>query len=148
MFRMHTAHLANVSKSVTKNATFPRTPGLPCLITRQLHVCYISQLMRNSFSVSQQPPIWEPPSHYSMSGPLQYVVTSGHCPLYKMCVDTIGNIFAEFLRRGTSRHHAGVRRRQDTRHHGRHHQHSRQAAAGAGPHTRGGAGPQAGGRAP
>ena len=34
--RMHTAHLANVSKSVTKNATFPRTGGLPCLIT---HSC-------------------------------------------------------------------------------------------------------------
>ena len=27
----------------------------------------ISQLLRDSFSVSQQPPIWEPPSHYSMS---------------------------------------------------------------------------------
>ena len=26
---MHTAHLANVSKSVTKNATFSRTGGLP-----------------------------------------------------------------------------------------------------------------------
>ena len=38
MFRMHTAHLANVSKSVTKNATFPRTGGLPCLITWQLHL--------------------------------------------------------------------------------------------------------------
>ena len=25
-----------------------------------------SQLLRDSFSVSQQPPIWEPPSHYSM----------------------------------------------------------------------------------
>ena len=36
MFSMHTAHLANVSKSVTKNATFPRTGGLPCLIT---HSC-------------------------------------------------------------------------------------------------------------
>ena len=36
MFRMHSAHLANVSKSVTKNATFPRTGGLPCLIT---HSC-------------------------------------------------------------------------------------------------------------
>ena len=34
MFSMHTAHLANVSKSVTKNATFPRTGGLPCLITQ------------------------------------------------------------------------------------------------------------------
>ena len=33
---MHTAHLANVSKSVTKNATFSRTGGLPCLIT---HSC-------------------------------------------------------------------------------------------------------------
>ena len=36
MFSMHTAHLANVSKSVTKNATFSRTGGLPCLIT---HSC-------------------------------------------------------------------------------------------------------------
>ena len=26
----------------------------------------ISQLLRDSFSVSHQPPIWEPPSHYSM----------------------------------------------------------------------------------
>ena len=26
----------------------------------------ISQLLRDAFSVSQQPPIWEPPSHYSM----------------------------------------------------------------------------------
>ena len=32
----------------------------------RLHVCYISQLLRDSFSVSQQPPIWEPPSHNSM----------------------------------------------------------------------------------
>ena len=29
---------------------------------------YIYQLFRDSFSVSQQPPIWEPPSHYSMLG--------------------------------------------------------------------------------
>ena len=36
MFSMHTAHLANVSKSVTKNATFPKTGGLPCLI---IHSC-------------------------------------------------------------------------------------------------------------
>ena len=28
----------------------------------------IFQLLGDSFSVSQQPPIWEPPSHYSMSG--------------------------------------------------------------------------------
>ena len=42
MFSMHTAHLANVSKSVTKNATFPRTGGLPCLITWQLQVWCIS----------------------------------------------------------------------------------------------------------
>ena len=27
---------------------------------------YISQLLRDSFSVYQQSPIWEPPSHYSM----------------------------------------------------------------------------------
>merc|ERR1712214_68549 len=27
---------------------------------------YISQLLRDFFTVSQQPPIWEPPSHYSM----------------------------------------------------------------------------------
>ena len=27
----------------------------------------ISQLLRDTFSVSQQPPIWEPPSHYSTS---------------------------------------------------------------------------------
>ena len=44
-----------------------RLSPLPCLITWQLHVCYISQLLRDSFSVSQQPPIWEPPSHYSMT---------------------------------------------------------------------------------
>ena len=53
LFSMHTAHLANVSKSVTKNATFPRTGGLPCLITWQLHLL---QLLGDSFSVSQQPP--------------------------------------------------------------------------------------------
>ena len=29
----------------------------------------ISQLLRDSFFVSQQPPIWEPPSHYSMVPP-------------------------------------------------------------------------------
>ena len=31
---------------------------------------YISQLLRDSFSVSQQPHIWEPPSHYSMPVPM------------------------------------------------------------------------------
>ena len=30
----------------------------------------ISQLLRDSFSVFQQPPIWEPPSHCSMGSPL------------------------------------------------------------------------------
>ena len=64
MFNMHTAHLANVSKSVTKNATFPRTGGLPCLITWQLHLL---QLLGDSFSVTQQPPLWDACSHYSMS---------------------------------------------------------------------------------
>ena len=63
MFRMHTAHLANVRKSVTKNATFPRTGGLPCLITWQLHLL---QLLGDSFFESQQPPSWDPCSHYSM----------------------------------------------------------------------------------
>ena len=50
-------------KSVTKNATFPRTEGLPCLTTRQLHV---SQLLGDSFSVSQRPPICDSCSHSSM----------------------------------------------------------------------------------
>ena len=40
---------------------------LPCRTPiGRLHVCYISQLFRESLSVSQQPPIWEPPSHSSM----------------------------------------------------------------------------------
>ena len=50
-------------KSVTKNATFPRTEGLPCLTTRQLHV---SQLLGDSFSVSQRPPSRDACSHSSM----------------------------------------------------------------------------------
>ena len=66
MFRMHTAHLANVSKSVTKNATFPRTGRLPCLITQQLHV---SQLLGDSFSVTQRPPSRDACSHSSMLKP-------------------------------------------------------------------------------
>ena len=37
-------------------APIGRLSPLPCLITWQLHVCYISQLLRDSFSVSQQPP--------------------------------------------------------------------------------------------
>ena len=32
----------------------------------------ISQLLRDSFSVSQQPLIWEPPSHYSMERTLHW----------------------------------------------------------------------------
>ena len=63
---MHTAHLANVSKSVTKNATFPRTGRLPCLITQQLHV---SQLLGDSFSVTQRPPSRDACSHSSMHQP-------------------------------------------------------------------------------
>ena len=60
------------NKSVWLAAVSPcRTPigrlsPLLCLITRRLHVCYISQLLRDSFSIFQQPPIWKPPSHYSM----------------------------------------------------------------------------------
>ena len=41
--------------------TIGRLSPLSCLYT-----IYMSQLLRDSFSVSQQPPIWEPPSHYSM----------------------------------------------------------------------------------
>ena len=73
MFRMHTAHLANVSKSVTKNATFPRTGRLPCLITQQLHV---SQLLGDSFSVSQRPPSRDACSHYSMHQAAFFLVYS------------------------------------------------------------------------
>ena len=42
---------------------------LRSLVTKRRRVSdnnNISQLLRESFSVSQQPPIWEPPSHYSM----------------------------------------------------------------------------------
>ena len=49
---------------------------------------YISQLLRDSFSVSQQPPIWDPCSHYSMLNTLQHSVT--RCKLtnthnYRLC---------------------------------------------------------------
>ena len=40
--------------------------ALPLVSCLHFLVCYISQLLRYSFSVSQQPQIWEPPSHYSM----------------------------------------------------------------------------------
>ena len=73
---MHTAHLANVSKSVTKNATFPRTGGLPCLITLQLHLL---QLLGDSFSVSQQPPSQDPCSHYTMVTSLEIQVDIDTC---------------------------------------------------------------------
>ena len=42
----------------------------------------ISQLFRDSFSVSQQPPIWEPPSHYSMREPVKKVNTRVWPPPY------------------------------------------------------------------
>ena len=47
--------LADVSPC---HAPIGRLSPLPCLITQQLHVCYISQLLRDSFSVSQQLGIW------------------------------------------------------------------------------------------
>ena len=75
---MHTAHLANVSKSVTKNATFPRTGGLPCLITWQLHLL---QLLGDSFFESQQPPSWDPCSHYSMGLTLVFLSINTDCIL-------------------------------------------------------------------
>ena len=37
----------------------------------------ISQLLRDSFSVSQQPPIWEPSSHYSMGQALRVAAGGG-----------------------------------------------------------------------
>ena len=40
---------------------------------------YISQLSRDSFSVSQQPPIWEPPSHYSMLESLNLIQSCFKC---------------------------------------------------------------------
>ena len=67
--------LADVSPC---HAPIGRLSPLPCLITQQLHVCYISQLLRDSFSVSQQPPIWEPPSHYSMIQCTGAVMAGGH----------------------------------------------------------------------
>ena len=82
---MHTAHLANVSKSVTKNATFPRTGGLPCLITWQLHLL---QLLGDSFSVTQQPPLRDPCSHYSMI-PMHQV--------HEQCTAHIPTIFQTIL---------------------------------------------------
>ena len=66
MFSMHTAHLANVSKSVTKNATFSRTGGLPCLITHSCMSAASPTVVGDSFSVSQRLPSWDACSHYSM----------------------------------------------------------------------------------
>ena len=40
---------------------------------------YISQLLRDSFSISQQPPIWEPPSHYSMAKGMKGLWHCGKC---------------------------------------------------------------------
>ena len=50
--------------------------------TNRRRVCdnnNISQSFRDSFSVSQQPPIWEPPSHYSMRVVLRLAVHLYNC---------------------------------------------------------------------
>ena len=49
----------------TSNIVFPTMLGRLIIVSDNNN---ISQLLRDSFSVSQQqqPPIWEPPSHYSM----------------------------------------------------------------------------------
>merc|ERR1719225_1857731 len=39
---MHTAHLANVSKSVTKKCYISQNWGTPLFDNTQLHVCYIT----------------------------------------------------------------------------------------------------------
>ena len=61
---------------------------------------YISQLLRDSFSVSQQPPIWEPPSHYSMISDNQAALLTcvkvshqGHFPVKSRCPMLIVIIF-------------------------------------------------------
>ena len=70
----------NGSSGAKLDLTSSTTPGLQihvigCCVAMRSYwsavptplFIYISQLLRDSFSVSQQPPIWEPPSHYSMS---------------------------------------------------------------------------------
>ena len=49
----------------------------------------ISQLLWDSFPVSQQPPIWEPPSHYSMVEPLPDIKVQEESPAAKH-VDGLG----------------------------------------------------------
>ena len=56
----------------------------------------VSQLLRDSFSVSQQPPIWEPPVHYSMGlavqSPLSSVDSCAHTsvsPGHNTSVETL-----------------------------------------------------------
>ena len=49
----------------------------------------ISQLLRGSFSVSQQPPICEPPSHYSMPTTLSRLLLCNISPsAFLLCVAT------------------------------------------------------------
>ena len=64
----------NNGKSGAKlDLTGSTTPGL------QIHtVDHTFQLLRDSFSVSQQPPIWEPPSHYSMTRAFSWLKALSH----------------------------------------------------------------------
>ena len=56
----------------TSNIVFPTTPGR--LIQFLLSDWSAEISCGDSFSVSQQPPIWEPPSHYSMAQPETSIV--------------------------------------------------------------------------
>merc|ERR1712242_287983 len=84
--RMHTAHFANVSKSVTKNATFPRTGGLPCLITHSCMSATSPTIVGGLIFCISATPIRDPCSHYSMVQPVvepmdrftALIITSSH----------------------------------------------------------------------
>ena len=57
----------NNGKEVPRlDLTISSTPGQQICVIGCAHIALVSQLLRDSFSVSQKPPIWEPPSHYSM----------------------------------------------------------------------------------
>ena len=52
----------------TANTLRLTKPALPLISCPHSLVWKHGSLLRDSFSVTQQPPIWEPPSHHSMEG--------------------------------------------------------------------------------
>ena len=72
--------------------------------TNRRRVCNnnnISQLLGDSFSVSKQPPSWDPCSHYSMNYTLLFVFVVETEELYSTCVSqppaaSVNNIFIFF----------------------------------------------------